>query len=125
MQHSRDQPTGWGLGSLVNVMTYRLLSYTAMLLLRFWVFFLIEKQNIFLVEGLIIWNMEVKLKPRLIITVPGFCYLLSAFTLMCVYRESFYSHKLFPDEMCSKIGEECFLRNVYDSNENACIPKTK
>lgn len=88
-------------------------------------FFLIEKQNILLVEGLIIWNMEVKLKPRLIITVPGVCYLLSAFTLMCVYRESFYSHKLFPDEMCSKIGEECFLRNVYDSNENACIPKTK
>lgn len=36
-----------------------------------------------------------------------------------------YFQKHFPEEMHTKIGEQRFLRNVYGSSENVCIPKTK
>lgn len=90
-------------------------------------FFLIEKQNTFLMEGLIIWNMEVKLKNRLIITVAGVCYPPSASFYIHIVQEKLLTslQKHFPDEIYTKIGEKSFLRNMYDSSETVCIPKTK
>lgn len=79
-------------------------------------------------EGLIIWNMEIKLKTRFIITV--WCLLASSANfyihVVCLQGKlSTYLQKRFPDKIYTKIGEESFLRNVHDSSENVCIPKTK
>lgn len=73
--------------------------------------------------------MEIKLKNRLIITVPGVCCPPSAnfyIYVMCLQGKLLtYLQKHFSGKIHAKIGEESFLKNVYDSSENVCIPKTK